>query len=64
MSSSWRSSELGGRIQQEPGQIDRLYILDLDGQRVLIDAHSVPGTSEADLAGQQGILDSIQLDSH
>ncbi len=53
-----------GRTHQEPGQIDRLYILDVDGQRVLIDAHFIPGTSEADLAEQQAILDSIQIDTH
>ena len=31
-----------GRTHQEPGQIDRLYILDVDGQRVVIDAHFHP----------------------
>jgi hypothetical protein len=27
----------------EPGQVDRLWILDVDGQRVVLDARSVPG---------------------
>ena len=38
-----------GRFQQAPGQIDRVYILDVDGQRVVIDSHFTPGTSEAEL---------------
>lgn len=51
-----------GRFQQGPGQIDRLYILDVGGQRVVIDAHYVRGTSEAELAEQQAVIDSIQLE--
>jgi hypothetical protein len=54
---SWR-----GRFQQEPGQVDRLHILDVGGQRVVIDAHFVPGTTDADLAEQQAVVDSIQLE--
>jgi hypothetical protein len=51
-----------GRFQQAPGQTDRLYILDVGGQRLVIDSHFQPGTSEADLAEQQAVVDSIQLD--
>ena len=53
-----------GRFQQAPGQIDRIYILDVGGQRLLIDSHFQPGTPEADLAEQQAIFESIQLDIH
>lgn len=50
-----------GRFQQAPGQVDRVHILDVGGQRVVIDAHFVPGTSDAELAEQQAIMDTIQL---
>lgn len=51
-----------GRWHQAPGQIDRLYILDVGGQRLVIDAHFLPGTADADLAEQQAVVDSIQLE--
>ena len=50
-----------GRTHQGPGQVDVLYILDVDGQRVVIDAHFMPGTSAADDAERQAIVESIQL---
>ena len=50
-----------GRWHQGPGQVDRIYILDVGGQRVVIDAHFMPGASDAVRAEQQAIVDSIQL---
>jgi hypothetical protein len=58
-SGTFRSWE--GRFHQGPGQVDRIYILDVDGRRVVIDAHFLPGTSEAARAEQQAIVESIQL---
>jgi hypothetical protein len=52
-----------GRFHQAPGQIDRIYILDVGGQRLTIDAHFPPGTSEAALAEQQAVFDSIQIET-
>jgi hypothetical protein len=51
-----------GRFHQAPGQIDRIYILDVGGQRLVIDANFIPGTLEADLAEHQAVVDSIQLE--
>jgi hypothetical protein len=51
----------GGRFHQGPGQIDGVYILDVDGQRQVLIAHHMPGVSEAELAEQQAIVDSIDL---
>jgi hypothetical protein len=42
-----------------PGERDRYWILDIKGQRLVIEAHEVPGESAADKAAVQGILDSI-----
>ncbi len=50
-----------GRFHQGPGQIDRLYILDVNSQREVIILHHMPGTSEADLAEQQAVFESIDI---
>ena len=51
----------GGRFHQGPGQIDGVYILDVDGQRQVLIAHHMPAVSDAELAEQQAIVDSIDL---
>ena len=40
---------------------DRVWILDVDGVRLVIDVFSFPGASEADLAEIQEIVDSIRI---
>lgn len=44
------------------GQTFDLYIVDVGAERVVIDALHYPGTSASDLAAQQAVIDSIQLD--
>lgn len=44
-----------------PDQTFELSIVDVAGQRVVIEAYHYPGTSRADLAAQQAVLASIQL---
>jgi hypothetical protein len=50
-----------GRYHQGPGQIDRVYILDVDGQRRVLTVNHMPGASEAELAELQAIVDSIDI---
>ena len=50
-----------GRYHQGPGQVDQVYILDVDGQRVVIYSSYMPGTSEAERAERQAIVESIEL---
>jgi len=50
-----------GRYHQGPGQVDQLYILDVEGQRVVIYTSYMPGTSEAERAEREAIVDSIRL---
>jgi len=50
-----------GRYHQGPGQIDEVYILDVDGERQVLIAHHMPAASEADLAEQQAIVESIDF---
>jgi hypothetical protein len=50
------------RYHQGPGQHDSVYIIDVEGVRLVIDAAYLPGTSGDDRAELQAILDSIQID--
>ena len=50
-----------GRYHQGPGQVDEIYILDVDGQRMVLDSWYMPTISEADNAERQAIIESIQL---
>ena len=51
-----------GRFHQGPGQQDDVYIVDVDGFRLVIDALSYPGSSAADLEELQQMLDTIQIE--
>jgi hypothetical protein len=54
--------ESGGQIWGwAAGQVHDLYVVDVDGERLIIDAFHYPGTSEEDLAAQTMVIDSIQL---
>lgn len=44
-----------------PGQVEELWLLDVDGQRLMIVAGTSPGSSEADIAELRSILDSIEI---
>jgi hypothetical protein len=51
-----------GRYHQGPGQRDDVYIVDVEGFRLVIDALSYPGSSEDDLRELQQLLDTIQIE--
>ena len=44
-----------------PGQLFDIYVVDVGGKRLVIDAFHYPGTSAADLAAQTAVIHSIQL---
>ncbi len=52
---------LGAIHSMMPGERDRVWILDVDGQRLVIDAAEVPGQTAEAKAEIQGILDSIRI---
>jgi hypothetical protein len=58
---SWFGNGEGERYQQVPGQVDRLWILDIDGQRLLVDASHSPETAGADRQEQGQIVESIRF---
>jgi hypothetical protein len=46
------------RHAQAPGQVDTLYVLDLDGVVMIIDTSSYAGTSAEDVAAMEAIVQS------
>jgi hypothetical protein len=52
---------LGAKNTMVPGERDRYWILDISGQRIVINAHELPSESAADKAKVQAILDSIRI---
>ena len=60
----WYEDDPGGYAPYTygAGQVDTLYILDVDGTRRLVDAIYLPGTSEADIAELQSVVDSIRFE--
>ena len=54
----------GGIWGFAPGQTFDWYIVDVDGQRLIIDSFHYPGTSEEDLSAQRTVVESVQFDSN
>jgi hypothetical protein len=44
-----------------PGQVEEFWLLDVDGQRLMIVADTSPGSSKGDIAELRSILDSIDI---
>jgi hypothetical protein len=60
---SWIGSPLSFAYHgySHPGQVEEIWLLDVDGQRLMIEAGTSPGSSEADIAELRSILDSIDI---
>jgi hypothetical protein len=58
---SYHGRDGGIRFHQGPGQIDELWVLDVDGTTVTVGASYYPATSEADRAEQATVLDSLRV---
>ena len=52
---------LGAINALTPGELDRVWVLDVAGQRLVIDAAETPDQTTADIAEVQGVLDFLQL---
>lgn len=52
----------GGIWGWAPGQTFDWYIVDVDGQRLIIDAFHYPDTSAEDLTAQRAVVESVQFD--
>ncbi len=49
------------RYHQGPGQVDYVWVLDTDGERLVIDAFSMPEATDEDIAEIHEIVDSIRF---
>lgn len=58
---SWLSSGGGERYQQVAGQVDRLWILDVDGKRLVVDATYSPDATEAARDELNGVAQSLKF---
>jgi hypothetical protein len=58
---SWVGNGYGERFQQVAGQVDMLWVLDVDGQRLLVDATYSPDITEADRAELMRIVESLRF---
>jgi hypothetical protein len=58
---SWTGNGLGERYQQVAGQIDQLWILDVDGQRLLVDATYSPDVTKQDRDELDRVVDSLRF---
>ncbi len=56
---SWASE----RYQQGPGQVDRLWILDVDGERLVVDAMYMPSTDAKDREELWQVMESIRFET-
>jgi hypothetical protein len=55
---SWNDA-VGDRYQQGPGQVDRLWILAIEGHRLLVDATYMPAATEQDRTELAEVVNSI-----
>jgi hypothetical protein len=60
VSGSWGGSE---RYQQGPGQVDRLWILDVNGERLVIDATYMPGADAKDREELWQVMESVRFET-
>jgi hypothetical protein len=58
---SWLGNGMGNRYEQVPGQIDQLWVLDVDGQRLVIDATYSPDTVQADRDELGSVVASLRF---
>jgi hypothetical protein len=60
----WLGNGAGERYEQVPGQVDQVWVLNVNGQRLLVDATYSPDTSQAGRAQLDQLVNSIQILVH
>ena len=58
---SWLGNGTGDRYEEVPGQVDQLWVLDVNGQRLVVDATYSPDTSQSDRAELEAVADSLRF---
>ncbi len=57
----WLGNGMGNRYEQVPGQVDRLWVLDVKGQRLVVDATYSPDTTHADRDELAQVVESLRF---
>ncbi len=58
---SWLGNGTGERYEEVPGQVDQLWVLDVNGQRLVVDATYSPDTSQSDRAELEAVVGSLRF---
>lgn len=58
---SWLGKGEGDRYDQVAGQVDRLWVLNVNGQRLVVDATYSPDISQSDRAELEVVVDSLRF---
>jgi hypothetical protein len=58
---SWLGNGMGTRYEQVPGQVDRLWVLNVNGQRLVVDATYSPDTTKADRDELAHVVESLRF---
>jgi hypothetical protein len=57
----WLGNGMGNRYEQVPGQVDRLWVLDVKGQRLVVDSTYSADTTPADRAELASVVASLRF---
>ena len=60
---TWVGYDGGARFHQGPGEHSRIWILDVNGERILLFSRDFPSTSAEDRAELDQIMDSIRIET-
>lgn len=60
----WLGNGTGERYEQVPGQVDQVWVLNVNGQRLLVDATYSPDASQAGRAQLDQLVNSLQILVH
>lgn len=58
----WLGRKGGNRYEQVPGQVDRLWVLDVAGRRLVVDATYSPDIQQGDRRELQRVVQSIRFE--
>jgi hypothetical protein len=58
---SWLGNGVGERYQQVAGQVDRLWVLDVNGQRLVVDAAYSPDTTQVERDELGRVVESLEF---
>jgi hypothetical protein len=60
---SWLGNGEGERYEQVAGQVDRVWVLDVNGQRLVVDATYGPSTTQGDRDDLGRVVESLRFDA-